>query len=257
MDEPFLLFAAVGFLAQLVDGALGMAYGVVSSSVLLAMGVSPAAASASAHAAEVFTTAASAGSHAWHRNVNWRLFWRLAPAGVVGGVLGAYLLTTFEGDVLRPFVAAYLGLMGCYILYRVYSGSGQYADQKAHTTIPLGTVGGFMDAVGGGGWGPVVTTALVGTGGAPRESIGTVNTAEFFLTLAISAAFLIALITGHWEESEGLSHHLTAVLGLIVGGLCAAPLAGYVVKIVPPRRLQLAVGILIVILAIYQTSRLI
>lgn len=112
MEDSFLLFAAVGFLAQIVDGALGMAYGVVSSSVLLGFGVPPAAASASVHAAELFTTAASAGSHAWHRNVNWRLFRVLAPVGILGGVAGTYLVTAIDGAVLRPYVAGYLGLMG-------------------------------------------------------------------------------------------------------------------------------------------------
>lgn len=131
MEDSFLLFMGVGFLAQLVDGALGMAYGVVSSTVLLSFGVTPAAASASVHAAELFTTAASAGSHVYHRNVNWRLFKILAPAGVVGGLAGTYLLTTFDGDILKPFVAAYLAFMGAYILYRAYT-----MRSRSVTTLP-------------------------------------------------------------------------------------------------------------------------
>jgi hypothetical protein len=256
MDDSFLLFALVGFLAQIVDGALGMAYGVVSSSVLLAFGVTPAAASASAHAADVFTTAASAGSHVWHRNVDWRMFWRLAPAGIVGGVAGTYLLTAFDGSVLRPYVAAYLGLMGVYILYRALRWNMPVIRHTLARTAPLGAAGGFADAVGGGGWGPVVTTALIGTGGDPRRSIGTVNTAEFFLTVAISVAFLVALLTGHWENSKGLSDHVWAVAGLIAGGVIAAPLAGYVLTVIPARRLMFAVGVLIVLLAAYQGYRL-
>ena len=256
MEDSFLLFALVGFLAQLVDGALGMAYGVVSSSVLLAFGVTPAAASASVHAAEVFTTAASAGSHVWHRNLNWRLFWRLAPAGVLGGVIGTYVLTSFDSGFLRPIVAGYLGVMGVYILYRAYRWDRAHTVHGAASLVPIGATGGFMDAVGGGGWGPVVTTALVGSGGAPRETIGTVNTAEFFLTVAGSVSFLVALLTGHWDEAEGLSGHIRAVAGLIVGGVAAAPLAGYVLRVIPARRLMILVGLLIVALAAYQTARL-
>lgn len=256
MEDSFLLFAVVGFLAQLVDGALGMAYGVVSSTVLLSFGVPPAAASASVHAAELFTTAASASSHVWYKNVNWKLFWMLAPAGVVGGVFGTFVLTTFDGAVLRPYVAAYLGLMGAYILYRSYRGAIPVYPHTARLVTPMGAVGGFMDAAGGGGWGPVVTTGLVGTGGVPRDVIGTVNTAEFFLTAAVSAAFLTALLTGHWEDAGDLTKYGWAVGGLIVGGVLAAPLAGYVTKVLPQRVLMVMVGSLITLVAVYQTWRL-
>jgi hypothetical protein len=256
MEDLFYLFLIVGFLAQIVDGALGMAYGVVSSSVLLAFGVPPAAASASVHAAELFTTAASASSHSWHRNVNWRLFARLAPVGILGGVLGTYVITAFDGDVLRPWVAAYLGLMGAYILYRGFRAVAPIEQHRTALVLPLGAAGGFMDAVGGGGWGPVVTTGLIGSGGNPREMIGTVNTVEFFVTAAISTAFLAALLTGLWEESEGLSAYFWPVLGLILGGIAAAPLAGYVTRIVPARTLTMVVGALIVALALHQTYRL-
>jgi uncharacterized protein len=256
MEDSFILFAVVGFLAQIVDGALGMAYGVVSSSVLLSFGVPPAAASASVHAAELFTTAASAGSHAWHRNVNWHLFRRLAPAGILGGVVGTYLLTSIDGAVLRPFVAAYLGIMGLYILYMAWRAVRPIVSHRTTVVAPLGIVGGFADAVGGGGWGPVVTTGLVGTGGAPREMIGTVNTVEFFVTFAVSLAFVLALVTGHWEDAGGLTQYAWAVAGLIVGGVLAAPFAGYVTKVLPQRVLMVVVGALISVLAVYQTLRL-
>jgi uncharacterized protein len=256
MEDSFLLFAVVGFLAQIVDGALGMAYGVVSSSVLLSFGVPPAAASASVHAAELFTTAASAGSHVWHRNVNWKLFRTLAPVGILGGVVGTYVLTAVDGAVLRPFVAGYLGLMGVYILYRAYRAAHPIDSHRAAVVAPLGLVGGFADAVGGGGWGPVVTTGLIGSGGAPREMIGTVNTVEFFLTFAVSLAFVLALATGHWDEAGGLAQYAWAVAGLIVGGVIAAPLAGLVTRILPQRVLMVAVGALVSLLAIYQTARL-
>jgi uncharacterized membrane protein YfcA len=257
MEDSFTLFLIVGFLAQIVDGALGMAYGVVSSSVLLAFGVPPAAASASVHAAELFTTAASAGSHAWYKNVNWRLFRLLAPAGIAGGVAGTYLVTSVDGDTLKPFVAGYLGLMGAWILLRAWLGAVPITQHKLAFVGPLGAVGGFFDAVGGGGWGPVVTTGLVGTGGSPREMIGTVNTVEFFLTAAVSASFLVALLTGHWEDAGDLSQYVWAVAGLIVGGVTAAPFAGWVTRAVPARALTAMVGVLIVGLAAYQTSRLI
>ena len=256
MEDSFLLFAVVGFLAQIVDGALGMAYGVVSSSVLLSFGVPPAAASASVHAAELFTTAASAGSHVWHKNVNWRLFRILAPVGILGGVAGTYLVTSIDGAILRPYVAGYLGLMGVYILYRAYRSARPVESHRAGVVAPLGLIGGFADAVGGGGWGPVVTTGLIGSGGAPRETIGTVNTVEFFLTVAVSMAFVVALLTGHWEEAGELTHYAWAVAGLILGGVVAAPLAGYVTKILPQRVLMLLVGGLVSLLAVYQTARL-
>jgi uncharacterized membrane protein YfcA len=246
------VFALVGFLAQLVDGALGMAYGVVSTSVLLTFGVTPAFASASVHAAEVFTTAASAGSHVINKNINWKLFWRLAPAGVLGGVIGAYVLTTVDGAALRPYISVYLGTIGCYILYRAIFHPVPPREMPYTLASPLGVAGGFVDAAGGGGWGPVVTSTLVGSGGAPRYVIGTVNTAEFFITVAISATFLIALLSGHWADADGLTDHAVAVAGLIVGGLCAAPLAGFVVSRVPAKLLLYGVGVLIVLLASYQ-----
>ena len=256
MEDSFILFAIVGFLAQIVDGALGMAYGVVSSSVLLAFGVPPAAASAATHAAEVFTTAASAGSHVWHKNVNWRLFQILAPVGIAGGVLGAYVVTSIDGAVLRPYVAGYLGIMGVYILYRAFRAATPVDSHRVAIVAPLGAIGGFADAIGGGGWGPVVTTGLVGTGGAPREMIGTVNTVEFFLTVAVSIAFVVAILTGHWEDAGDLMDHVWAVGGLIAGGVVAAPLAGYATRIIPQRYLMIAVGVLVCLLAIYQTARL-
>ncbi|MGV8834027.1 MAG: sulfite exporter TauE/SafE family protein [Devosia sp.] len=256
METEFFTFALVGFLAQIVDGALGMAYGVVSSTMLLAFGVSPAYASATAHAAEVFTTAASATSHVTQRNVNWKLFWRLAPGGIVGGVLGAYVLTSIDGAVLRPYVTAYLTLMGGYILYRAFRQRKAQLEPTAAAVVPLGVVGGFVDAAGGGGWGPVVTSTLIGSGSAPRYVVGTVNTVEFFLTVAISAAFLVSLLTGHWADADGLADHLMALAGLIVGGLVAAPFAGLIVRKIPSQTLMIMVGCLVILLAGYQTWQL-
>lgn len=253
--DTFFLFLLVGVLAQAVDGALGMAYGVISSSVLLALGVPPAMASASVHAAEVFTTAASAGSHAWHRNVDWRLFFPLAVAGVIGGVIGAYVLAGLDGDIVKPFVVTYLALIGAWILWR----AGHDITPRhlpAWFTAPLGLVGGFLDAVGGGGWGPTVSSTMVGAGQEPRKAIGTVNTAEFFLTVAISATFVWSLVTGHWEEAGALKNHAAAVGGLVVGGLIAAPFAGLIVKKIPRKVLAYAVGALLILLAVFQGVQL-
>ena len=249
--DTFLLFLVVGFLAQAVDGALGMAYGVISSSVLLALGVPPATASASVHGAEVFTTAASAGSHIWHRNVDWRLLLPLAIAGVIGGCLGAYVLTGIEGGVIKPFVIAYLALMGAYILWRA-GHDIRIRRIRSWVAAPLGLIGGFLDAIGGGGWGPTVSSTLVGAGQEPRRAIGTVNTAEFFLAVAISAAFVWALLSGHWRNADALQNHASAVAGLVIGGLAAAPFAGWITKRVPAKVLTYMVGGLIVLLAGYQ-----
>lgn len=250
MDSNFLLFAAVGFGAQLVDGALGMAYGVVSTTSLLAMGVSPANASASVHAAKVFTGAASALSHIYHKNVSWRLLALLSAGGVVGGIAGTYLLTSVDGNKIKPFVVAWLGLMGLVILYRAWKGV-RPKPFSWKSPLPLGLVGGFFDSVGGGGWGPVVTSTLLGSGADPRKAIGTTNAAELFVATAISAAFLSALLSGHWE-TDGLRDQLSSVLGLIAGGVVAAPLAGWMTKILPIRALTWFVGVLVTGLALWQ-----
>ena len=249
--SDFLLFLCVGFLAQLVDGALGMAYGVISSTVLLSFGVTPAAASASVHAAELFTTAASGTAHVYNRNIDWKLFWRLVPFGILGGLTGAYVLTSFDGDMMRPFVAAYLSAVGIYLVVRSFTHRPSKPVRPA-VVPPLALVGGFLDASGGGGWGPIVTTGLLGVGGQPRYVIGTVNTAEFLIALSVSVAFLVALLTGHWEEAGGLTTHAMAVAGLVVGGMVAAPFAGYVVRSLSSDTLLRLVGGLICILGATQ-----
>jgi uncharacterized membrane protein YfcA len=253
--EEFLLFAVVGFLAQAVDGALGMAYGVISTTTLLAFGVSPAHASASVHAAELFTTAASGSAHLYHRNIDWKLFWRLAPFGIAGGCLGAYVLTSIDAGVMKPIVTAYLSLVGAWLVLRSFR---RIPGKPVHAAIvpPLGLCGGFLDAAGGGGWGPIVTTGLLGVGGTPRYVIGTVNAAEFLITLSVSLTFLFALVSGHWSEGGAVTEHLTAVAGLIVGGVFAAPLAGFMVKNLNETLLLRLVGSLIVLIAGWQSLQL-
>ncbi|MEG3174890.1 sulfite exporter TauE/SafE family protein [Sphingomonas sp. RB3P16] len=236
-----LPFIAIGFAAQIVDGALGMAFGVINNTLLVVfLGMPPALASASVHAVETFTTAASGISHIAHRNVDWRLFRRLVIPGMLGGVLGAYVLSNIDGSVARPFVMAYLSLMGLYLLYRAYRGT---VKPRQPTIIePLGLVGGFLDAVGGGGWGPVVTSNLLAQGSVPRTTIGTVNTSEFFLTATISATFIATL---------GLGAFTLQTLGLLLGGLLAAPFGAVIAKRVPARLLMAMVGVLLTVTSAY------
>lgn len=250
--QEFLLFALVGFLAQAVDGALGMAYGVISSTTLLAFGVSPANASAAVHTAKLFTTAASGTAHFRLGNVDWQLFRRLAPFGIIGGCAGAAVLTSVDGNVVKPFITTYLALIGIWLLIRSVRKLPS-RPVPARIVSPLGAVGGFLDAIGGGGWGPVVTTGLLGSGGAPRYVIGTVNASEFLVTVAVALSFLIASLSGHWVSHGGLMDNLTAVAGLVVGGLFAAPLAGLMVKNLPESLLLRLVGCLIMLIAGYQT----
>lgn len=255
LAATFGLFLLVGFFAQLIDGAVGMAYGVISSSVLLAFGVPPAQASATIHAAECFTTGASGTSHLLHRNVDWRLLLRLAPAGIIGGVAGAYLLTGFDPTFIKAVVVAYLGVLGLFMLARAARGMREEPPHLKHV-VPLGVVGGFLDASGGGGWGPIVTSTLLGRGHAPRYVIGSVNTAEFFVTVAISATFIWTLMTGRFVLEGGLASGAAALAGLILGGLMAAPLAGYITKIAPARLLLALAAVLVVGLSIWQGLQL-
>lgn len=232
------LFAAVGFAAQLVDGAIGMAYGLTATSVMLSMGIPPATASASVHAAEVFTTGASGLAHWRMGNARPQLLWRLVIPGVIGGALGACLLTAAPGETIRPFVNLYLLIMGGMILWRA-SKKYRLRTKPPRYIAPLGLGGGFLDAIGGGGWGPMVTSTLIGAGTNPRFAIGSVNLAEFFVTATISATFLATIGLELWP----------VILGLILGGVLAAPLAAYTVKWIPPRTMMIVVGIVIVALS--------
>lgn len=257
MPDQFVLFVIVGFCAQMVDGALGMAYGVVSTTVLLSFGISPALASATVHSAEVFTTAASATSHIANRNVDWRALSMLALSGALGGALGAFVLTSVDGAVIRPLVTGYLAIMGLWIILRTLRPLPAMQGLGRRILLaPLGLVGGLLDSIGGGGWGPTVTTTLIGAGSAPRKVIGTVNVAEFIVTSATSAAFLAAILSGHWDEALGLAEQGAAIAGLIIGGIVAAPLAGFAVRRIPRTALTVLVGGLVLTLAAYQTWRL-
>lgn len=238
MDD-ILLYVAIGFVAQMIDGAIGMAYGVTTSSVLLGMGVPPATASACVHAAETFTTGASGLAHWKLGNVDRRLLWRLAVPGMIGGAIGAYALSEFPGDTLKPFVSAYLLLLGLVIIWKALARK-PLAAPAPRSVAPLGFFGGLLDAIGGGGWGPIVTSSLLGQGATPRYAIGSVNLAEFFVTLTISTTFFLTVGLSLWP----------IIAGLIVGGVIAAPFAALAAKHVPAKVLMLVVGCVVVLLSV-------
>ncbi len=240
MSEDFYLYVLVGFAAQMVDGAIGMAYGITSTSVLLSMGLPPATASACVHAAETFTTAASGLSHWKLGNVDRRLIWRLAVPGIIGGVIGAYVLSNVPGEVFKPYISAYLLLLGLFIIYKAVHRKPSFVDVPPNNLTPLGFMGGLVDAIGGGGWGPIVTSTLLGQGATPRYAIGSVNMAEFFVTLAISATFFLTIGLELWP----------IITGLIVGGVIAAPLAALATKHLPAKVLMILVGCVIVLLSL-------
>lgn len=239
-SRAFWSAVAVGLLAQAVDGALGMAYGITSTSFLLATGVSPALASASVHIAEVFTTGVSGVSHIKLGNVNKDLFLRLLVPGMIGAVTGAWLLSSVDGDAIKPYVAGYLLLMGLYVISKIFRKIKARRDAPRHVA-KLGLAGGFVDAVGGGGWGPVVTTTLIGTGHDPRMTIGSVNLAEFFLTFVAAIAFAALVGEGPWPT----------VAGLVLGGLFAAPFAAFLTSRLRTKTLLALVGTLISVISLY------
>ena len=242
---PLLPFILVGFAAQLVDGALGMAFGVITSTLLVAvLGVPPATASARVHVVEVFTTGISGISHLIQRNIDGKLFIRLLIPGMVGGVLGAYVLTSIDGETVKPFVLAYLSLIGVWLLARGLFFPPKLRDAKI--IAPLGLVGGFLDAAGGGGWGPVVTSNLLIQGAEPRKVIGTVNSVEFFLAVTISIAFITRL---------GIADIAGPTLGMLIGGVLAAPLGAYVAKRIPAKVLLALVGIVLILTSGYGLYR--
>jgi uncharacterized membrane protein YfcA len=238
--EILVPFIAVGFLAQLVDGALGMAFGVISTTLFVTLGVPPAKASAGVHMVECCTTGVSGISHIVHRNVDWRLLLRLALPGVVGAVLGAYVLTRIDGATVKPFILAYLAVIGLHLVWRGVRYPPQH--KPARIVEPLGLIGGFLDAAGGGGWGPVVTANLLVQGSEPRRTIGTVNSAEFLVTVSASVTFIFSL---------GIDAFSTATLGLLIGGVIAAPFAAIVAKRVSARTLLVLVGIVLTITSLY------
>lgn len=243
--EALLPFIIIGFVAQAIDGALGMAFGVITNSLLVGvLGLPPAQASARVHVVEVFTTGVSGISHLLHGNIDKRLFFRLLIPGVAGGVTGAYILTQLDGDVVKPFILAYLIAIGLWLLLRGLLYPPKI--KKPSVVEPLGLIGGFLDAMGGGGWGPVVTSNLLVQGAEPRQVVGTVNAVEFFLTLAVSVTFIYHL---------GIADVAGATMGLLIGGVAAAPFGAIMAKRIPVKVMLILVGIVLTLTSSYSLLR--
>lgn len=241
IDTTFYKFVAVGFLAQLIDGALGMAYGVSCTTLLLNLGVSPRLASAAVHTAEVFTTGVSGLSHIRFNNIDQPLFFRLVFTGVIGAMTGAYLISKiFDGKIIKPYIAAYLLILGIVILIK-----GLRNRAKKHTRVKraelLALVGGFMDAIGGGGWGPIVTSNILSQGKNPKETIGTVNTAEFFVAFFGTGVFLFFVGVDSWQ----------IVAGLVTGGVISAPIGALLAHRINKKAMMILVGITIILTSSY------
>ncbi len=236
-DKTFFEFVLVGFVAEVIDGALGMAYGVSCTALLMNFGIPPKLATASVHTSEIFTTGVSGLSHIRFDNIDKKLFFQIVITGVIGSSLGAYLISNFlDGNVVKPYVSAYLLILGFYILSKAFKKKKPENKEVKHASL-LAFFGGLLDAIGGGGWGPIVTTNLLSQGKNPRQAIGTVNTAEFFITYFATAIFIFVL---------GVQH-LQIVLGLIVGGVIAAPLGAYIASRINQKLLLILVGILVVL----------
>ncbi|MFM2310496.1 MAG: hypothetical protein RLY87_2618 [Chloroflexota bacterium] len=225
----------VGMLAQFVDGALGMAYGVTASTFLLSTGASPAVATAAVHMAEIFTTGASGLSHWRFGNIDRALFRRLVVPGIIGAIIGVYIVTGLDGAVVKPYIGTYLAIMGAYLIVRAAWRVHLNVNMTWGTPI-VGFVGAFVDTIGGGGWGPVVTTTLLGTGHEPKEVIGSVSAAEFFITMVSGIALAFLVTVEAWET----------VAGLIAGGMVVAPFAAFISGKLPKRVLMAVVGCLII-----------
>jgi len=238
--SEFFLFVLGGFIAQMIDGALGMAYGVSASTFLMSMGVPPAAASASIHTSEIFTSGVSGWMHFRFQNVNKKLFQTLLLPGIIGAILGAYLLSELENynHIIKPIVAVYTFILGLVIILKAVS---QHRTKLKTSRIPLlASFGGLMDSIGGGGWGPIVSSTLIAGGRHPRYTVGSVNAAEFFVALASSITFFLFI---------GL-HHLQVILGLIVGGIIAAPIAASITRKLPVKAMMIIVGVTVMLVSL-------
>lgn len=240
LGPEFFIFILGGFIAQMIDGSLGMAYGVSASTFLMSFGVPPAAASASIHTAEIFTSGISGLTHLRFQNVNKKLFRSLLIPGILGAVTGAYVLSSFEeyNYIVRPIVATYTLALGIIIIKKAMTAPK--AKVKTKNIPALAGFGGFMDSIGGGGWGPIVASTLIAKGRSPRYTIGSVNLAEFFITLASSLTFFATI---------GISY-FQIIAGLIIGGMIAAPIAASLTRKLPIKKMLIVVGVVVVIVSI-------
>ena len=236
--KDFVNALLIGMFAQAIDGAIGMAYGLTASTFLISQGITPAIASGSIHIAEIFTTGASGLSHWRLKNVNSKLFLNLVFPGIIGGLIGVSILANIDGNLIKPWISLYLALMGIYIILKSIKKNLLIKLNNKKVT-PLAFCGGLIDAVGGGGWGPIVTSTLVSRGHDPKKTIGSVNSAEFFITISTGISFALFL---------GISHP-EIIAGLVLGGVTIAPFAAKITTKLPTKFLMLLVGLLIISLS--------
>lgn len=246
LDWEFAKYIIIGFIAQMIDGTLGMAYGVSCSTLLLSFGVSPKVATASVHTAEVFTTGVSGLSHLRLGNIDKKLFSRIVITGVIGSVTGAYLISDIiDGNFIKPYITAYLLILGVVILIKgIRNKAKEFRRVKRAELLAL--VGGLLDAIGGGGWGPIVTSNIINQGNDPRQTVGTVNTAEFFVTFFSTGVFMFFVGIESWK----------VVLGLISGGVLAAPFGALLLSRINRRAIMIAIGIVIIVTSLYSLMKL-
>lgn len=237
IDSSILYYILAGFVAQMIDGALGMAYGVTATTFLLSGGISPAASSASVHASEIFTSGVSGLMHLKFGNVNTKLFKSLLIPGVIGAILGAYVLTSLQdyNFIIKPLVSGYTLFLGVVIIFKALKKDN--IRKRIKRIFPLAFSGGLLDSIGGGGWGPIVSSTLIARGRNARYTIGSVNLAEFFVALASSLTFVTIIGLTHW----------VIITGLIIGGVIAAPIAAYLANKIPTKTIMIMVGVVVII----------
>jgi uncharacterized membrane protein YfcA len=245
LNSDFFIFMLIGVFAQLVDGTLGMGYGATSTSFLLSFGVPPAISSMGVHVAEMFTTGVSAISHHRFGNINKRLTKLLIIPGVTGAIIGSYLLSdVINGEAIKPYIAIYMVVLATIIIYKALRKKKPKKPTKQLGLLAI--FGGFMDSVGGGGWGPIVTSTLIGRGRDPRYTIGSVNAAEFAIAFASGITFILFGGIKGWQ----------VIAGLIAGGMIAAPIGAYLVNKIPRKPAMVFVGLLIIFLSLRTLSKL-
>lgn len=240
-DKKILWFILAGFIAQLIDGALGIAYGVSCSTLLMNFGVPPKISTAAVHTAEIFTTGASGLSHLLMKNVDLKLLLRLVIPGIIGSICGAYLISNiFNGEKIKPYISGYLLILGLIILYKSFYYKSKKKVELKNIEL-LAIFGGFFDAIGGGGWGPIVTSNIIKQGKSPKKAIGTVNTTEFFIAFSSTGIFLFFIGINSWK----------IIIGLAIGGILAAPIGAYIIRFITPKFLMFIISITIIIVQSY------
>ncbi len=242
VNSEILYYILGGFIAQMIDGALGMAYGVTATTFLLSVGISPAAASASVHASEVFTSGVSGYMHLKFGNVNSKLFKTLVIPGIIGAILGAYVISSLEeyAGYIKPIVSIYTLFLGAIIIRKALIKRQEKRQLKKVGLLAL--FGGYLDSIGGGGWGPIVSSTLIASGRHPKYTIGSVNLTEFFVSLASSLTFFTVIGLGYWQ----------VIIGLILGGVVAAPIAARLANKLPIKSMMILVGMIIIIVSLRQ-----